>query len=43
MGKDTKDKSDKINQLKNERKPIMFLEIRQNSFDIKQINKNVLP
>ena len=46
MCKDTKDKSDqdwtdKINQLEKERKPIMCIEIRRNSFDISSISKNM--
>ena len=45
MCKDTKDKSDKdctdrINQLEKERKPIMYKEIRHESFNINNINKN---
>ena len=47
MSKDTKKKSDKdcadkINQLKTETKPIMYIEIRHNSFDKSNISKNVL-
>ena len=45
MCKDIKDKSDKdctdrINQLEKERKPIMYKEIRHESFNINNINKN---
>ena len=46
MYKDTKNKSDKdctekINQPEKERKPIMYIEIRHNSFDISSISKNI--
>ena len=46
MCKDTKDKSDKdctdkINQLKKERKPIMNIDIKHSSFDIRSISKNI--
>ena len=45
MCKDTKDKSDKdstdkINQLEKERKPIMYMEIRHENFNINNIIKN---
>ena len=48
MSKDTKGKSDKdctdkINQQKKERKPIIYIEIRHESFDVNNISKNALP
>ena len=39
-GKSDKDCTNKINQLEKERKPIMSIEIRHNSFDINNIIKN---
>ena len=46
MCKDTKDKSDKdctneTNQLEKERKPIKYIDIRHESFNINNINENV--
>ena len=46
MCKDTKSKShkdctNKINQLEKERKPVMYIEIRHESFNIYNICKNI--
>ena len=44
MSKDIKDKSDKeCIKIINEKNPIMCMEIRHNSLDVKDINKNTLP
>ena len=40
MSEDIKVRSDKINQLNTERKPIIYIEIRHNSLETGNINKN---
>ena len=40
-GKSDKDCTDRINPLEKERKPIIYIKFRHNSFDISSISKNI--